>query len=159
MRRVLIELLVATMTTAYLWWRDRRFPHGYCETCGHDLTGQGLFAGDFEPNVSERATSPDLDASTWTNTKLLLYRRLNTGSTDDASIVISIPQGYPIYRSYGSAVANQDYVLQSYDVSAIVDGKKRVTIAFGQDSGSSGQYSGWNVDDVQLTALECSEIR
>ena len=25
--------------TSLLWWRDRRYPKGHCQSCGYDLTG------------------------------------------------------------------------------------------------------------------------
>lgn len=34
-----IPLIVIAVPTAYLWWRDRRFPRGRCQRCGYDLTG------------------------------------------------------------------------------------------------------------------------
>ena len=37
---ILVALLVVFLTPAsWLWWRDRSFPPGMCETCGYDLTG------------------------------------------------------------------------------------------------------------------------
>jgi len=32
-------LTVLIMPTAFLWWRDRRYPRGHCQYCGYDLTG------------------------------------------------------------------------------------------------------------------------
>jgi hypothetical protein len=34
----LLWLLIA-LPTAYLWWRDRRFPSGHCKRCGYSLRG------------------------------------------------------------------------------------------------------------------------
>ncbi len=34
-----ILLLVSALPTAYLFWRDRRYPRGHCQGCGYDLTG------------------------------------------------------------------------------------------------------------------------
>ncbi len=31
--------LAAAVPTTLLWWRDRRYPKGHCQTCGYDLTG------------------------------------------------------------------------------------------------------------------------
>jgi hypothetical protein len=31
--------LLASIPTAFLWYRDRRPPKGHCQTCGYDLTG------------------------------------------------------------------------------------------------------------------------
>jgi hypothetical protein len=34
-----IPAALAAIPTVLLWWRDRRFPHGFCQACGYDLTG------------------------------------------------------------------------------------------------------------------------
>ena len=34
-----MPVLTLALPTGFLWWRDRRFPKGYCQTCGYDLTG------------------------------------------------------------------------------------------------------------------------
>ena len=117
---------------------------------GHDLTGQGSYPGDFEPAIQESARSPELSARDWTDTRLLFHKRLNTGATDAASVFVEVPQGYQLYRSYGVAVADAAYRTQAIDIGPLVDGKNRVTLRFTQDSTTSGQYSGWNIDDVIL---------
>lgn len=32
-------LIVAALPTAFLFWRDSRYPPGHCQRCGYDLTG------------------------------------------------------------------------------------------------------------------------
>jgi hypothetical protein len=34
-----LPLLSFAVPTAFLWWRDRRYPPGHCQTCGYNLTG------------------------------------------------------------------------------------------------------------------------
>jgi hypothetical protein len=34
-----VPFLGVALPTAYLFWRDRRYPRGHCQTCGYDLTG------------------------------------------------------------------------------------------------------------------------
>ncbi|RMG44441.1 MAG: M28 family peptidase [Acidobacteria bacterium] len=115
---------------------------------GHDLEGLGGYPGDYEPNISETARSPVLDASNWTNTRLLLYKRLNTGPGDDASIWLWSGQGRPLYRSGGSTVLDDTFSVMSFDVGPFADGRPAVQLEFRQQSDGAGQYSGWNVDDV-----------
>lgn len=115
---------------------------------GHDLSGQGAFEGDYEPGTNQQAQSPTLDASTWSNTKLLLYKHLQVGASDDASIWLWTGPGYPLYRSNGTTVRDREYEVMSFDVSGLVDGSPTVYLQFRQQADASGNYSGWNVDDV-----------
>lgn len=34
-----LPFLLVLLPTILLWWRDRRFPAGYCPKCGYDLRG------------------------------------------------------------------------------------------------------------------------
>jgi len=114
---------------------------------GHDLTGLGVSAGDYEPGRTEKARSPAQNATAWHNTKLLLYRQLNTGNGDEASLWLFAGPGLPLYRSTG-AVLESDWSLVTFDVASQVDGKTGVALEFSQKSDASGQYSGWNVDEI-----------
>ncbi|MBP7149263.1 MAG: S8 family serine peptidase [Acidobacteria bacterium] len=115
---------------------------------GHDLTGVGSFPGDYEPNRTEKARSPSQDATAWHNTKLILYRRLNSGNNDEASLWLWTNNGVPVYRSDGQPVSEAQFSYQSWDVSQRVDGQPAVSIEFQQRSDGGGNFSGWNVDDV-----------
>ncbi len=115
---------------------------------GHDLTGLGSFPGDYETGRTDSARSPIIPATTWQRTKLLLYRRLNSGPGDDAQLWLLTASGVPIYRSQGQPVSDFDYSLQTFDVASRVDGQPGVRLDFRQTSDAGGQYSGWNVDDV-----------
>jgi hypothetical protein len=115
---------------------------------GVDLSGQGGYPGDFEPGSSQVASTPPQNASTWTNTKLLLRRRLNTGSGDEAAIWLVTGPALPIFRTDGSSHFESSYQIFEADLSQLVDGRASVQLQFRQDANTSGQYSGWNVDDV-----------
>ncbi len=115
---------------------------------GHDFAGIGAFQGDYEPNKTENASTPPLTGTTWRNTKLLLYKRLNVGASDDASLWITTGGTVPIYRSAGTTITDSAYSVMSFDVRSLVDGKPLVRLQIRQQSDGNGQYSGWNVDDV-----------
>jgi serine protease AprX len=114
---------------------------------GHDLTGLGASAGDYEPSRTEKARSPAQNATTWRNTRLLLYRQLNSGNGDEASLWLFAGPGLPLYRSTGP-VRENDYSLVTYDIASQVDGKTGVALEFSQKADASGAFSGWNVDEI-----------
>ncbi|UCF67275.1 MAG: S8 family serine peptidase [Acidobacteriota bacterium] len=116
---------------------------------GHDLSGQGSFGGDYEPNTTQRATTPDFDATSWTNTKLIYYRRLNTHSSDEASLWLFAGPGRPLFRSEGT-ISNSSFIQESADLAGLVDGQPVVRLQFQQQADGSVQYSGWNIDDLIL---------
>ncbi len=114
---------------------------------GHDLTGRGTYAGDYEPGTTQSARSKALAASTWTNTKLVFYRQLNAAAGDESSIWIYNPTGLSVFTS-SSGVADPDFAYQSIDVHQLVDGKANVQIEFRQKANAATQQSGWNIDEL-----------
>ncbi|RMG47334.1 MAG: hypothetical protein D6718_03835 [Acidobacteria bacterium] len=127
---------------------------------GNDLTGLGDNPGDYEMFADETATMPTQDASSWTNTKLLLYRHLNVDSADTASISVVAGGETEVFSNAGSAITDSDYSLMTLDLSAQMDGKPQAALRFRLTAGNhsvlpngsiiNGEYSGWNIDDVIL---------
>ena len=121
---------------------------------GTDLSGQGRFPGDYEPLVMDDALTPDLDASGWTDTHLVMRRHLNVGLEDEASIAILAGQVTEVFNDGMGEVADDSFRRISYDVSAAADGESSVQVRFRLQSGpehtGGSQYSGWNIDDVYL---------
>ena len=116
---------------------------------GHDLSGQGGFGGDYEPDINETASSPMLDGSGWTNTKLLYRRQLRTHRDDSARLIVMFGgTGQIFFRSTGTTYNESSYQLVETDLSVFVDGKQGVQLQFVQVSDESIQYGGWNVDDI-----------
>jgi hypothetical protein len=117
---------------------------------GHDLSGRGANPGRYEPGLTEKARMPVQNATTWTHTKLLLYRHLASGSGDDASIWAFFPMGLPLYRSDNALVIDQGWQVQTWDLSAQVDGKPSFFLEFQEKANASDQYAGWTVDEIIL---------
>ncbi|RMG45693.1 MAG: hypothetical protein D6718_06775 [Acidobacteria bacterium] len=117
---------------------------------GHDLTGLGAHPGDYEPNTAEVARMPAQDATSWRNTKLILYKHLNVERNDDASIWLWTTNGVPIYRSSGSTITDSSYSKMEFDISGRADGQPSLFLEFRQQADGSDQRSGWNIDDVIL---------
>jgi hypothetical protein len=116
---------------------------------GHDLSGLGAYGGDYEPSISETALSPTLNATTWSNTELIIHRKLSTGDGDSAGLSLKVgPLTVPYFSTDGAAAVDSDYVVETYNVGVFADGKPALTVQFSQSSDGAGQYSGWNVDDV-----------
>jgi hypothetical protein len=116
---------------------------------GHDLNGQGTYAGDYEPLSSESAFSPVLDGSAWTNTRLIFYRDLTTGSSDVASLwLFTDGVGRPLFNTTGSSQSDNGYQTIELDIGVFADGASTVQVEFRQEADAAGQYSGWNLDDL-----------
>ncbi len=123
---------------------------------GSDLTGLGTYPGDYEHYIEdENAESPALNASSWTNTKLIMYRQLNIRFQDIGSL--SVVQGKTeneLYNSNHDTIEENGFSQQTYDVSSIVDGKSSFKLKFHIFSEvpsypyDDGVGSGWNVDDI-----------
>jgi hypothetical protein len=121
---------------------------------GNDLTGQGSYPGDYEHSSSQIADSPSADASTWANTRLLLYRRINVRSDDSATLSVMKRNKETVLWSSPGTVSETDWSTMALDVSDIVDGSRDVRFRFRMTGDSQGLVaedgvsSGWNIDDV-----------
>ncbi|MEW5807435.1 MAG: hypothetical protein AB1756_08840, partial [Acidobacteriota bacterium] len=136
-------------------YADPTSAYNNTKAMGDDLTGMGSHLGDYEHSITENATSQSLSASSWNNTKLLLYRQLNVMKDDLAKIaVIKHNKEYEVYSSGNIAVTQSGYSMATFDVSGLVDRQSSVKIRFKIIADidniffDDGVSSGWNIDDV-----------
>jgi hypothetical protein len=118
------------------------------QALGLDLTGQGAYDGDYEPNSVWSAWSPELDATSWTNVELVYYRQLKTGNGDEASLWIWTDAGRPLYRSDGQ-VNERSYQRISADLTN-ASGEPSLQFQFRQKADDSGHFASWTVDEFVL---------
>jgi serine protease AprX len=120
---------------------------------GHDLSGLGSLPGDFEPNTTENAISPVIDASSFTNAELTFRRRLNVAPGSIAYLhVYDGGSWLSIWQSpVPAGLTESAWSAQSYDVSQYADGNSNFQIRFRQASFiAQGHDAGWNVDLLTL---------
>ncbi|HHN75055.1 MAG TPA: hypothetical protein ENK10_07485 [Acidobacteria bacterium] len=127
---------------------------------GNDLSGQGLMPGDYEASSTENATSPTQDATSWTHTKLIVYRQLNVDDADTAAILVVAGGEQEVYSNQGQEILESDYSKMSLDLSSYFDGQPAAALRFRLLATAErrlpdgqvfdGEYSGWNIDDVIL---------
>jgi len=120
---------------------------------GHDLSGLGTLPGDFEPNTTESAVSPVIDASAFSNSELTFRRRLNVATGSIAYLhVYDGGSWQSIWQSpVPAGLTESDWSAQRYDVSQYADGNSNFQIRFRQASFiAQGHDAGWNVDLLAL---------
>ena len=127
-------------------------------TAGHTGThvvGYNL-AGDYENDISTTrwAVTPAIDCSGYENVSLNFYRWLNVEepSYDHAYVEVSNNgSSWTTIWQNGTEVTDSSWSVQQFDISAIADGQSTVQVRWGMGTtDGSWQYSGWNLDDVQL---------
>lgn len=128
---------------------------------GVDLTGQNSYAGDYETGLSDRAytaASPSIDCSNYSNITLNFQRWLNVESPTFDHAYIDVWNGSTWNNNVWqntNVVDDNAWSLFSLDISQYAAGISDVQIRFsiGATDGS-WQYSGWNIDDLELTGIE-----
>lgn len=124
---------------------------------GSNVLGYNL-DGDYDNSMPEySATLEGIDCSDLTNVTLRFQRWLNveTSAYDHAYIRVSVDGGTSFQTIWENTATleNSAWELMEYDLSAIADGRPDVRIRWvmgGTDG--SWQYSGWNLDDIQIIA-------
>jgi hypothetical protein len=118
---------------------------------GNDLTGTGLFEGDYEANVSSTYTSPPIDASGAVQTELELNRWLNVIPQDRAYIQVSADGStWRTVFDTSDGTLDDTWVPMSFDVSDEADRNPAFKVRFGVESDGAVTGSGWNLDALRL---------
>lgn len=129
-------------------YRDPERAYNNLKALGTDLTGRGVYPGDFEPGVNESAFTPFLDAGAWRHTKLIVHKSANVGPGDQAILNLRSGAVIPLFDSGVDGWYDFEVAAASWDVSAAVDGRKNVRLQFQLRSNATQQYCGFNIDDV-----------
>jgi hypothetical protein len=122
---------------------------------GNNVMGYNL-SGDYENNLSEKhLVAGPFDLSGNQNTQLQFSRYLNVEQPqyDHASIGVKIDNGsWQTIWTNSSEITDSQWQSVSYDVS-FADNSDSVWIRWTMGSTDTAwQYSGWNIDDVSMTA-------
>jgi len=128
---------------------------------GDNVYGYNL-AGDYPDDLPARyLTTTTLDCVGLTDTKLYFRRWLGVESNsfyDEATIEVSNngTNWNVIWNATatGGDIADTEWKLMTYDISAIADNQDTVYIRWGMGPTDGGTtFPGWNIDDVQIVAL------
>jgi hypothetical protein len=125
---------------------------------GGNVLGYNL-TGDYPNNMAEsHLTTTAIDCSAMQGTILKFRRWLNVEQPvyDHAHVRISTDGGSTWTQIWANASVIEDaaWTQVSYDISALADGKSSVLIRWTMGTTDIGwQYSGWNIDDVELWAV------
>ena len=121
---------------------------------GSNVVGYNL-SGDYRRISSiEWATTPAIDCTGQTAVMLQFYRWLNVEDPEYDHAYVQVSNNgsnWTILWQNTAEVTDSDWVLQSFDISAIADDQPTVYVRWGMGTtDSTWHYSGWNIDDVQL---------
>jgi hypothetical protein len=120
---------------------------------GHDLRGQGAHLGDYEPESSENAISPSIDASGLSNGELKFRRWLNVTNGTFAYIDVRDTGGswVQVWATSIPGVTESSWTEQTVNVSSYADGNSNFQIRFRNRSHIASSFdAGWNVDALLL---------
>jgi gingipain R len=130
-------------------------------TSGH--TGANVYgyelAGNYPNNLPEKhLTTKPIDCTKLTRVTLKFWRWLNVeGSEFDRAFVRVSTDGmkWTTVWENGADIADKGWQPIELDISVIADGKPNVLVRWTMGATDEGlQASGWNLDDVQIWALQ-----
>lgn len=125
---------------------------------GYDLSNDG----DYEASIPEyHITSPAIDCSDLVNGKLRFWAWLNVEQPmyDHAYVRISNNgTSWTTIWENTETIEDNSWSEWLFDVSTYVDGQPTVYLRFTMGSTDGAwQYSGWNLDDVELVGYSCED--
>jgi len=123
-------------------------------------------AGDYPSNMEETLylTTPALDCSNLMLTELRFRRWLGVEGSqfDHASVQAShdAEEWVTIWENGAVSMGELDWSYAIYDISAVADGRDTVYVRWGMGpTDDSVTYPGWNLDDIEIWALEGAPVR
>ena len=124
---------------------------------GVNVYGYNL-AGDYSANLPEKhLVTAAIDCSNMQAVTLKFMRWLNVEqpSFDHASLAVSSDgASYSTIWSNGVQITDAAWVPVEFDISALADGQATVFVRWTMGTTNSNwQYSGWNIDDVEIWGL------
>ena len=132
------------------------------------FTGVNVFGinlnGDYSTDIGGPyyVTTNAIDCSEFSGISLHFQRWLNSDYQPYVSQTIEVSSNGAnwtlLWENGGGEIADNAWSEQAYDISAVADGGPAVYLRWGHEVGQSGAwaYSGWNIDDVQIVALDCN---
>lgn len=123
---------------------------------GTDLTGLGVYPGDYEPGLLEdeyQAISPEMDCFYYTNVTLRFHRWLNIEITDRAKIQVTYDDGatwHDVWKNqaYFSSSSWGQQTIALTPINRKPNARFRFTIG---PTDFNYNFSGWNIDNIVVT--------
>ena len=139
--------------------------YGYPDpTAGH--TGLNVYgfnlAGDYANNSPEwHVTTAPIDCTGQYGVRLRFWRYLNVEANDaDHAYIRVSTNGYTWYDAWENPdtdITDSDWTQVECDISAYADNDDAVRVRWTMGTTNpTARYSGWNVDDIELTSLSCT---
>ena len=139
--------------------------HGYADPTsgytGNNVYGYNL-SGDYTNSMPEYSLTTTAIDCTDLNEVILKFRRwlgVEQPTYDHAYVRVSNDGlNWTTVWENSAEIAENDWSLQEYDISAVADGQPTVYVRWTQGvSDTSWIYCGWNIDDVEIWALAPSQ--
>jgi len=116
--------------------------------------------GNYTDNRTESgnyATSPTISTSTYFSTKLEFWSYSDFEANYDFGYVyVSGNNGTNWTKVETFNTTENGWTLHSIDISGIADNKSQVRIRFTMSSDAGDNRTGWNIDDVVIKGMSCS---
>jgi len=124
---------------------------------GHRVYGYNLY-GDYPNELTEQhLTTTAIDCSFLEDVTLRFWRWLGVEDSefDHAYVRVSRDgQSWSTVWQNTDEIADQSWVPQEFDISALADGQSTVYVRWTMGSTDEGwRYCGWNIDDVEILGM------
>ena len=119
---------------------------------GNDLTSSGTYNNSI--STTQWVTSVPIDCSDYSGIEMRYVHWLGVENNSWDHAYLQVYDGLSwvtLFENGSSTISESEWNAEFYDMSTYADGNPDFQIRFGLGStDGSGQYAGWNVDDIEL---------